>query len=554
MATINDALIPETAQLIALEFGCTLKIKQAKDVEIEEGLAAPEEEDRSEDLVPRAPVVTFMGHVDHGKTSLLDAIRETNVVSSEAGGITQHVGAYRVEREGKSVVFLDTPGHAAFTEMRARGANVTDVVVLVVAADDGVMPQTEEAISHARAAGVPMVVAINKVDLPNANIQRAKQQLGGLEMIPEEWGGTVGMIEVSAETKQGLPDLVERLALEAELLELKGNPKKPARGTVLEARLSEGRGIVAQVLVQNGTLHKGDVMLCSHGYGRAKSLMDGHDGKEMAQVGPSTPVEVIGLSEMPLAGDAFYVMDDLGEARKIAERRAAEHRAASLTRRAHVTLDNLAEQIQAGQVRELALVIKADVQGSMEVLNKSLNDLAGKGVRTKIIHGGIGGINETDVLLADASDAIIIGFNVTADVSARALAADKGVDLRLYRIIYEVIDEVKKALEGLLAPEKREVIQGHLDIRALFSISRVGVIAGCFVTDGFITRSSKVRLSRNGKIVFEGALDGLRRNKDDVREAREGFECGVKLAGYNDVKAGDQIEAYEIQEFASKLE
>lgn len=399
-----------------------------------------------------------------------------------------------------------------------------------------------------------MVVAINKVDLPNANIQRAKQQLGGLEMIPEEWGGTVGMIEVSAETKQGLPDLVERLALEAELLELKGNPKKPARGTVLEARLSEGRGIVAQVLVQNGTLHKGDVMLCSHGYGRAKSLMDGHDGKEMAQVGPSTPVEVIGLSEMPLAGDAFYVMDDLGEARKIAERRAAEHRAASLTRRAHVTLDNLAEQIQAGQVRELALVIKADVQGSMEVLNKSLNDLAGKGVRTKIIHGGIGGINETDVLLADASDAIIIGFNVTADVSARALAADKGVDLRLYRIIYEVIDEVKKALEGLLAPEKREVIQGHLDIRALFSISRVGVIAGCFVTDGFITRSSKVRLSRNGKIVFEGALDGLRRNKDDVREAREGFECGVKLAGYNDVKAGDQIEAYEIQEFASKLE
>ncbi|MHC4915347.1 MAG: translation initiation factor IF-2 [Planctomycetota bacterium] len=551
MATINDALEPEVAQVVSMEFGCELKVKHDKAAE--EQLTAPVEEENPEDLVPRAPVVTFMGHVDHGKTSLLDAIRETNVVSGEAGGITQHVGAYRVEQDGKTVVFLDTPGHEAFTEMRARGANVTDIVVLVVAADDGVMPQTEEAISHARAAGVAIVVAVNKTDLPNANVQKTKQQLASAELVPEEWGGTVGTVECSAVNRQGIEELVERLALEAELLELKANPKRDARGTVLEARLSQGRGIVANVLVRNGTLRRGDVILSSHGYGRAKSLIDDR-GTEVAEAGPSIPVEVVGLSEMPEAGDAFYVVKDLAEARKIAERRAAERRAATLTPRTRVTLDNLAEQIMAGKTRELNLVIKADVQGSLEVLNKTLGDITGKDVRTSVVHTGIGGINESDVLLAEASGAIIVGFNVSTEGPARLLASDKGVDVRIYRVIYEVVDDVKKALEGLLEPEKKEVVQGHVDVRVVFSISRTGNVCGCFVTDGFITRSSKVRLLRDGKILYDGGLAGLRREKDDVREVREGFECGIKLANYEDVKVGDVVEAYEIQEIASKLE
>jgi len=551
MATINDALDPEIAQVISMELGCELKVKQAKD--LQEELAAPVEEDHPEDLVSRAPVVTFMGHVDHGKTSLLDAIRESNVVAGEAGGITQHIGAYRVEAGGRAVVFLDTPGHEAFTEMRARGAGVTDIVALVVAADDGVMPQTEEAIDHAKAAGVAIVVAVNKIDLPGANVQRVKQQLGGMELVPEEWGGTVGMVECSATTKQGLDELVERLALEAELLELKANPQRNARGTVLEAHLSQGRGIVATVLVQNGTLRKGDVILCAHGYGRAKSLADSHN-REVPAAGPSTPVEVVGLSEMPQAGDGFYVVEDLAAARKDAGRRAAARRAASLAVRTPVTLDNLAEQIIAGRTRELTLIIKADVQGSLEVLNKTLGDISGDEVRTNVVHSGIGGINESDVLLAEASRAIIIGFNVSTDGAARLLATEKGVDVRIYRVIYEVVDEVKKALEGLLAPEKREVVQGHVEIRVVFSISRTGNIAGCFVTDGFITRSSKVRLMRDGKILYDGGLGGLRRVKDDVREVREGFECGLKLANYEDIKVGDTVEAYEIQEIARKLE
>jgi translation initiation factor IF-2 len=483
----------------------------------------------------------------------LDAIRQTKVAAGEAGGITQHMGAYRVEQNGKAVVFLDTPGHAAFTEMRARGANVTDIVVLVVAADDGVMPQTEEAYNHAKAAEVAIVVAVNKVDLPSANIQRVKQQLATMGLNPEEWGGTTGMMEVSAKTGKGIPELIERLALEAELLDLKANPKKPARGTVLEARTSEGRGIVATVLVQEGTLHKGDVMLSSHGYGRAKALVDSA-GRELEEAGPSMPVEVIGLSEPPEAGDAFYVMKDLSEARKIAERRAADRRAANLSTRAHVTLENLSEQIKAGATRELAIIIKADVQGSLQVLEKSLGNITGQGVRTRIVHAGIGGINESDILLADASNAIVMGFSVSADGSARELAGARGVEIRTYRIIYEIIDDVKKALEGLLAPQKKEVVQGHLEVRRVFSISRSGNVAGCFVVDGFITRSSKVRLVRNGTVVYEGGLGGLRRNKDDVREVKEGFECGVKLANYEDVKNGDIIESYEIQEFASKLE
>jgi translation initiation factor IF-2 len=551
MVAINDALEPEVAQVISMEFGCELRVKQAKD--IEEELAADVEGDNPEDLEPRGPVVTFMGHVDHGKTSLLDAIRESSVASGEAGGITQHIGAYRVMQGEKSVVFLDTPGHEAFTEMRARGANVTDIVVLVVAADDGVMPQTEEAIAHAKAAGVAIVVAINKCDLPGANVQRVKQQLGGMELVPEEWGGTIGMVECSAITRDGLDELVERLILEAELLELTANPKRDARGSVLEARLSQGRGIVAHVLVRNGTLKRGDVILSSQGYGRAKSLFDDQD-REIESAGPSTPVEVIGLSQMPEAGDAFYVVKDLGEARKVAERRASERRTAALNRRTKITLDNLAEQILAGNTRELNLVIKADVQGSLEVLNKTLGDITGKDVRTNVIHAAIGGINESDVLLAEASQAIIIGFNVTADGAARLLASDKGVDVRVYRVIYEVVDEVRKALEGLLEPEKKEVVQGHVEIRAVFSISRSGNVAGCFVLDGFITRSSKVRLVRNGKILYDGGLSGLRRVKDDVREVREGFECGLKLGNYEDIKVGDVVEAYEIQEVAGKLE
>ena len=554
MATINSAMNPETAQLISLDFGCELKVRQAKDVVEEMALASPDAAaDRPEDLKPRAPVVTFMGHVDHGKTSLLDYIREANVAAGEAGGITQHMGAYRVVQNGKAVVFLDTPGHAAFTEMRARGANVTDIVVLVVAADDGVMPQTEEALDHAKAAGVAIVVAVNKVDLPSANIQRVKQQLATLGLNPEEWGGTTGMMEVSAKTGKGIPELIERLALEAELLDLKANPDKAGRGNVLEARTSEGRGIVATVLVREGTLRKGDVMLSSHGYGRVKALVDSA-GRSLDEAGPSMPVEVIGLSEPPEAGDAFYVMNDLSEARKIAERRASERRAANLSSRAHVTLENLSEQIRAGATKELALIVKADVQGSLQVLEKSLGNITGQGVRTRIVRAGIGGINESDILLADASNAIVLGFSVTADGSARSLAGARGVEIRTYRIIYEIIDDVKKALEGLLAPQRKEVVQGHLEVRKVFSISRAGNVAGCFVLDGFITRSSKVRLVRGGTVVYEGGLGGLRREKDDIREVKAGFECGVKLANYEDVKNGDVIEAYEIQEFASKLE
>jgi len=398
-----------------------------------------------------------------------------------------------------------------------------------------------------------VVVAINKVDLPSANILRVKQQLGTLGLIHEEWGGKVGLVEVSAVTGKGIPELIERLALEAELLELKANPKKPARGVVLEARMTEGRGTVATVLVRDGTLHKGDVIISSNGYGRVRMLVD-PIGKQVEEAGPSMPMEVVGLSELPKTGDPFHVVDDLAEARKVADRRASDRRASLAIARAHVTLENLSAHILAGKVRELALVIKTDVLGSLEVLTKQLGSISGKNVRTRIIHAGVGGINESDILLADASNAIVMGFNVVADGGARALANARGVDIRVYRIIYEIIDDVKKALEGLLAPQRKEVIQGHVEVRAVFNISRVGTVAGCVVTDGFITRSSKVRLVRNGTIVYEGGLGGLRRVKDDVREVKSGFECGVKLANYEDVKVNDAIEAYEIQEVASKLE
>ncbi len=552
-ASINDTLPEETAQLIALDYEVELKVRRERDLEEElEGLLRQETAEK--ERVTRAPVITFLGHVDHGKTSLLDHIRHTKVVETEAGGITQHIGAYTVSRGNGFLTFIDTPGHEAFTEMRARGAQVTDIAVLVVAADDGVMPQTEEAISHARAASVPIVVALNKMDLPNANSMSAKQQLAVLELNPEEWGGHTGIVECSAETGQGTDELLERIALEAEVLELKASPEDPAHGFVLEARLTKDRGIVATVLVRDGTLNKGNVILSSHGFGRVRGLFD-HMGNKLDEAGPSVPVEVTGLSEVPEAGDRFYVLDDLDSARQIAEQRARIVREAA--RRSvprHVTLETLTQQLTAGDQVELKIVLKADVKGTLEALMSQLEGLGGHQASIDFIHRGVGGINMSDVLLADASDAICVGFDVGVDASARALAEDRGVDIRLYSVIYEVVDEVKKALEGKLAPEQREVITGHAEARQVFRLSKFGTVAGCYMLDGVIQRLSLVRVTRDGTIVFDGTVAGLRRFKDDVREVRDGFECGIKFEGFDDVHVGDLIEAYGIEEVARTLD
>ena len=547
IATINDTIDSDVIELLGAEFNVEIAVRQPRD--LEEELLSQRVEDRPEDLVPRAPIVVFLGHVDHGKTSLLDAIRKSRITESEAGGITQHFSAYKVG----NVVFLDTPGHEAFTEMRARGANVTDIAVLVVAADDGIMPQTEEAINHARAAEVPIVVAINKIDKPEADVMRVKGQLAALELAPEEWGGKTIVSEVSAITGEGVPGLLEMLALEAELLELKANPRKAAAGTVLEAELSEGRGIVANILVQEGTLRRGDIILCGAGHGKVRDIRD-DQGHPIEEAPPATPVEIWGLSEIPEAGDRFFVVEDLSKARQIAQTKQRQQRMRHLAERHHVTLENLFARIEEGKAKELLIVLKADVKGSLEAISSSLLRQATDEVKVRILHAGVGGISESDVILADASDAIILGFGVSVEDRARHMAEDRHVEMRLYDVIYQMISDVRQAMEGMLEPEEREILTGHASVVRVFRISRIGVAAGCRVSDGTIGRSDRVRLVREGRVVHTSEISSLRREKDDAREVREGFECGIKILGFDDVKVGDVIETFHIEQVARKLE
>jgi len=542
-ASINQALDTATATSLAEAFNGTVNvITFEEDVVREVAL-----EEKPENLVPRPPVVTVMGHVDHGKTSLLDAIRETEVAAGEAGGITQHIGASEVHIDGRKVVFIDTPGHEAFTRMRARGAKVTDIVVLVVAADDGVMPQTQEAIDHAKAAGVPIVVAINKIDKPEAQPERVKRQLSERGLMPEEWGGDTVMVEVSAKQKKNLSKLLEMLLLVADLRELKANPKSPGAGTVLESRVDRGRGPVATVLVQTGTLNAGDVFICGAVYGKVRAMFDDH-GRPVKSAGPSTPVEVLGLQGAPEAGDQFQVADE-ARARHIVEFRQGKLREASLARSAgaRITLDQLHEQLRAGEVKELPLVIKADVQGSVEVLSEMLPKLSDDRVKLKIIHASIGAVTENDVLLASASGAIIVAFNVRPDRKASDLAQREGVEIRPHSVIYEVSDEIKKAMTGLLEPVFKETHLGRAEVRDTFRVKGVGMIAGCYVVDGILKRDADVRVLREGVVIYTGKISSLRRFKDDVNEVRSGFECGASVSNFNDIKVGDLLECFHMQ-------
>ncbi len=555
MLQVNDILTAENITKIAEHYNIPIAWESDEDLEEELAQEAQQQEEGGdeEDIVERPPVVTFMGHVDHGKTSLLDAIRNTRVVAGEHGGITQHIGAYSVERDGKRVSFLDTPGHEAFSAMRARGANLTDIAVLVVAADDGVMPQTEEAAAHAKNAGVPIVVAINKCDLAAANPDRVRQELANrLGILPEEWGGQVGMVEVSAHTKKGIDDLVERILLEAEVLELRANPSRPATGFVVEAKMSEGQGVVATLLVSDGTLHNGDVILCSNGYGKIRFMFD-EFGRPIESAGPGSPVRVSGLSAVPEVGDKFFILSDLLKARAIAEQRERESRQAAMAKRQHVTLENLTSHLAGSGKRELSVIVKADVVGSLEVIDKTLSELATSEVGINIIHQAVGGINHADVILADASDAVILGFHVGVESQARSAALSLGVQIKTYHIIYRMIEDMRAALEGLLPPEEKEVVQGHVDIRQVFRSSKVGAIAGCYVTDGAIHRTDRVRVYRSNLVVYDGTIQSLRRVKDDAREIKAGFECGIKIAGYDGIEEGDMLEAYAIEEIARKL-
>ena len=542
--TANDTIDFDTAALVSEEFGA-LYTKEVV-VTIEERLIDDSED--KEDLVPRDPVVVVMGHVDHGKTSLLDAIRHTHVTAGEAGGITQHIGAYKVEISGREITFLDTPGHAAFTSMRARGANVTDIAILVIAADDGIMPQTVEAINHAKAAGVSIIVAINKIDKPDANPDRVKQELTEHGLVPEEWGGDVICVPVSAVTHEGIDTLLEMVLLTADMRELKANPSRRARGTVIEAQLDKGRGPVATVLVQNGTLHAGDVIIAGTSVGRVRVMTD-DKGRKLKDAGPSTPVEIMGLAEVPQAGDLFYAVEDEKMARELAEQRKAEEKAAQAGKVQKVSLDDLFNQIQQGDVKELNLIVKADVMGSAEAVQASLEKLSNDEVRVRVIHSGVGAISGSDLMLAEASNAIIIGFNVRPDAAIREDAAQRGVDIRTYRIIYECIEEMEAAMKGMLAPKFREVVQGHAEVRQIFKVSGVGTIAGCYVKSGKINRNSSVRVLRDSVVVAETKIDSLRRFKDDVREVAEGFECGIGLERFNDIKEGDVIEAFVMEEY-----
>jgi translation initiation factor IF-2 len=548
-ASINQALDVPTATSLAESFNGIVQV-----VTFEEQVVQEEKvrEERSGNLQPRAPVVTVMGHVDHGKTSLLDAIRETDVAGGEAGGITQHIGAYQVRVDARRIVFIDTPGHEAFTRMRARGAKVTDIVVLVVGADDGVMPQTEEAIAHAKAAGVPIVVAVNKIDKPDAQPERVKRQLADRGLMPEEWGGDTVMVEVSAKTKQNLPRLLEMILLVGDLRELKADPDAPASGTVLESRVDRGRGPVATVLVQNGTLHVGDVFIVGAVYGKVRAMFDDR-GQAIKQAEPATPVEVLGLQGLPEAGDQFQVADE-AKARHIVEYRQAKQREASLARTAssgRLTLDQLHEQLRAGEVKELPVVVKADVQGSAEVLSEMLPKLSNDQVNLKVIQSGVGAVNESDVILASASNAIIVAFNVRPERKAAELAQREGVDIRLHTIIYELLDELKKAVAGLLAPVIKETYLGRAEVRDTFRIKGAGMIAGCSVQDGIIKRDVDVRVLRDNVVIYTGKVISLRRFKEDVNEVRSGFECGVGVSNFNDVKVGDILECFKIEKTAA---
>ena len=544
MASLSQIIDFDTAAIIAEEMGC--KVEKEVVVTIEERLI-DDHEDKAEDLVPRAPVVVVMGHVDHGKTSLLDTIRHTSVAAGEAGGITQHIGAYQVQVNGKPITFLDTPGHEAFTSMRARGAMITDIAILVVAADDGIMPQTVESINHAKAAGIPIIVAINKIDRENANPDRVLQQLTEYGLVPEDWGGDTICCRISAKQKIGIENLLEMVTLTAEMAELKANPNRSAKGTVIEARLDKGRGPVATLLVQNGTLKQGDIIIAGTAVGRVRTMMD-YKGARLTQAGPSVPVEIAGLSEAPSAGSPFFAVADERMARELVEQRKAEEKAKAAAPVQKVSLENLFDQIQAGERKELALIVKADVQGSVEAVKASLEKLSNDEVTVRVIHGGVGAINESDIMLAASSNAIIVGFNVRPDAAARDGAVRQNVDMRMYRVIYDCIDEIEAAMKGMLAPKYREVVLGHAEVRQTYKVSSVGTVAGCYVQDGKIVRSCSVRVVRDGIVIHEGSLASLKRFKDDAREVAENYECGLTVEKFNDIKEGDIIEAFTMEE------
>ena len=544
MASVSDVIDHETAALVALEMGC--KVEREVVVTVEERLIDAHE-DAPEDLVPRAPVVVVMGHVDHGKTSLLDRIREANVVSAEAGGITQHIGAYRIEVNGNPITFLDTPGHEAFTSMRARGAMVTDIAILVVAADDGIMPQTVESINHAKAAGIPIIVAINKMDKPTANPDRIKQQLTEYELVSEEWGGDTIICPISAKTGEGIDTLLEMVTLSAEMRELKSNPNRSAKGTVIEARLDKGRGPIMTVLVQNGTLNQGDIIIAGTSVGHVR-VMTNDKGERVEHAGPSVPVEISGMSEVPCAGDIFNAVDDERMARELVAQRKQQNKDALVGAPKKVSLEDLFAQIQQGEIKDFNIIVKADVQGSAEAVKSSLEKLTNEEVRVRVIHSAVGAVSESDVMLAATSGAVIVGFNVRPDTSARDYAARSNVDIRMYRVIYDCINEIESAMKGMLSPKFKEVVIGHAEVRQVIKISKIGTVCGSYVQDGKISRNCSVRVLRDNVVVFEGVLSSLRRFKDDVKEVATNYECGISIEKFNDVKEGDIIEAFVMEQ------
>ena len=544
MASINQTIDFDTAEFVATELGC--RVEREVVVTIEDRLI-DDHVDTEDELVPRSPVVVVMGHVDHGKTSLLDAVRKTNVASGEAGGITQHIGAYTVQINGNPITFLDTPGHAAFTSMRARGAMCTDIAILVVAADDGIMPQTVEAINHAKAAKIPIIVAVNKMDKHGANPDRIKQQLTEYDLVPEEWGGETIVCPISAKTGQGIDQLLEMVILTAEMLELRANPNRAAKGTVIEARLDKNRGPIATLLVQNGTLHKGDLIIAGTAVGRVRVMTD-DKGRTISDAGPSIPVEITGLAETPTPGDEFDAVADERMARQLVEQRKQDEKDAAAKLTSKVTLDNLFAKMQEGEMKELNLIVKADVQGSAEAVRSSLEKLSNDEVRVRVIHAGVGAINESDILLASTANAIVVGFNVRPDAAAAASAQRANVDLRMYRVIYDAIDEIEAAMKGMLAPKYREAIIGHAIVRQTYKVSAIGTIAGCYVKDGKVTRDSQVRVLRDNIVIYDGAVGSLQRFKDSVKEVAANYECGMSIEKFNDIKEGDIFECYIMEE------
>ncbi len=544
MASINETIDFDTAEFVATELGC--KVEREVTVTIEEKII-DDHVDTAEELQPRSPVVVVMGHVDHGKTSLLDAVRKTNVVSGEAGGITQHIGAYTVQINGNPITFLDTPGHAAFTSMRARGAMCTDIAILVVAADDGIMPQTVEAINHAKAAKIPIIVAINKMDKHGANPDRIKQQLTEYDLVPEEWGGDTVICPISAKTGQGIDELLEMVILTSEVQELKANPNRAAKGTVIEARLDRTRGPIATLLIQNGTLNQGDVIIAGTAVGRVR-VMTNDKGRTVKTAGPSVPVEITGLADVPAPGDEFNAVSDERMARELVEQRRQAEKDAAAQLNTKITLDNLFAMMQEGEMKDLNLIVKADVQGSAEALKASLLKLSNDEVRVKVIHTGVGAVNESDILLASTANAIIIGFNVRPDAAAQASAQRAKVDVRMYRVIYDAINEIEAALKGMLAPKYQEVVIGHAEVRQTYKVSAIGTIAGCYVKDGKVTRDAQVRVLRDHIVLHQGAVGSLQRFKDSVKEVTAGYECGMSIDRFNDIKEGDVFECFAMEE------